>query len=349
MRNSFSVARRIILQISMDRRTLTLIMLAPLVMITLLWVVINGGLTTPNIALVGEPPAALRQALTENAKILPAPSSKEGLDLVQSQRADALLDYSTTPPELIIDGANPSVTGLVGQVIQRSTTEMMSSNPIMKRIVGNLKPEVRLLHGSLTASAFDFLAPVMMGFVIFFFIFILSGISFLRERVSGTLERIFSTPARPIELTLGYILGFGFFAALQTILIQVFMIEVLKTPAHGSFVAILLVNLSLCLAALSMGSLVSAFAQTEFQVMQFIPIVILPQVLFSGILDLREAPHWVKLLSYIFPLTYGGHALRNLMLRGDALGAVWSDLVIVLGFAFLFLALNTLALRRARS
>ncbi|HUX22392.1 MAG TPA: ABC transporter permease [Spirochaetia bacterium] len=349
MRNALSIARRIILQISMDRRTLALILVAPVVMITLLWVVINGGLTTPNIALVGDPPAALRKALNENAKLIVASSSEEGLALVRSQRADALLDYTSTPPELIIDGANPSVTGLVGQVIQRGTTEMMASNPIMKRIVGNLKPEVKLLHGSLTASAFDFLAPVMMGFVIFFFIFILSGISFLRERVSGTLERIFSTPARPIELSVGYMLGFGFFAALQTVFIQLFMIEVLKTPAHGSFFAILLVNLSLCLAALSMGSLISAFAQSEFQVMQFIPIVILPQVLFSGILDLRQAPHWVRLLSYIFPLTYGGQALRDLMLRGDTLAEVWPNLAIVLGFALLFLALNTLALRKVRS
>ena len=349
MRSALSIARRIITQVAMDRRTLALLIIAPLVMITLLWVVINGGLKRPTIALAGEPPEALRAALADNADLVPVSGSGEGLALVREQHADALLDYTTTPPRLTIDGVDPSVTALVGQVIQRSTSEMMASNPIMQRIVGRLKPEVVLLHGSISESAFDFLAPVMMGFVIFFFIFILSGISFLRERVSGTLERIFATPARPIELSLGYMLGFGFFAALQTVLIQLFMIEVLKTPAHGSFFAILLVNLSLCLAALSMGSLVSAFAQSEFQVMQFIPIVIVPQILFSGILDLRQAPHWVKLLSYIFPLTYGGRALRDLMLRGQELSQVWPDIAIVLGFALLFLILNTLALRRARA
>jgi len=348
MHSAFSIARRIITQIAMDRRTLALLIIAPLVMITLLWVVINGGLKEPTIALVGDPPSALRAALDENAHLVVVSDGSEGLDLVRNQEADALLDYSITPPRLTIDGADPAVTALVGQVIQRSTSEMISANPIMERNVGRLKPEIVLLHGTISESAFDFLAPVMMGFVIFFFIFILSGISFLRERVSGTLERIFATPARPIELSIGYMLGFGFFAALQTILIQLFMIEVLKTPAHGSFFAILLVNLSLCLAALSMGSLVSAFAQTEFQVMQFIPIVIVPQILFSGILDLRQAPHWVKLLSYIFPLTYGGRALRDLMLRGQHLSQVWQDISVVLGFGILFLVLNTLALRRAR-
>ena len=144
-------------------------------------------------------------------------------------------------------------------------------------------------------------------------------------------------------------LGFGFFAVIQTILIQLFVIKVLGSPAHGAFADILIVNLALCLVALSLGSLVSAFAQTEFQVMQFIPIVIVPQILFSGILDLREAPTWLKWLSNIFPLTYGGHALRQLMLRGKTLADVWTDLAVVLGFAVVFVGLNTLALRRAKA
>jgi ABC-2 type transport system permease protein len=97
-----------------------------------------------------------------------------------------------------------------------------------------------------------------------------------------------------------------------------------------------------------MGSFISAFAQNEFQVLQFIPIVIVPQVLFSGILDLRQAPGWVQFLSKIFPLTYGGRALREVMLRGKTLGDVWVELVVVLGFALLFMVLNALSIRRPR-
>jgi ABC-2 type transport system permease protein len=95
-----------------------------------------------------------------------------------------------------------------------------------------------------------------------------------------------------------------------------------------------------------MGSFISAFAQNEFQVLQFIPIVIVPQVLFSGILDLRQAPGWVQALSKIFPLTYAGRALRDVMLRGKSLGDVWVELVVVLGFAALFITLNALSIRR---
>jgi ABC-2 type transport system permease protein len=143
-------------------------------------------------------------------------------------------------------------------------------------------------------------------------------------------------------------LGFGFFAALETLVIQLFMIWVLGIPALAPFGEILVVNLALCLVALSLGCFVSAFARNEFQVMQFIPIVIVPQVLFAGILDLRQSPLWVRLLSRVFPLTYGGDALREMMLRGKSLFAVWPDLAAVLGFAAVFVALNALSIRRAR-
>jgi ABC-2 type transport system permease protein len=349
VRNAFSIARRIITQIGMDKRSLALLLLAPLAMITLLWVVINGGLTTPTIAVAGDPPAAFRTELEKNAKVIDAASTEEGITLVKEQKADALLDYSSSPPKLTLDGADASVSAVVGRVIQKSSLGFISSNTLLQTMVGNMQPTTELLHGSQNGTAFEFIAPVMMGFVIFFFIFILSAISFLRERTTGTLARMLVTPATPMQIVAGYMLGFGFFAALQTIAIQLFTIWVLGIPAVGSFLEILIVNLALCLVALSMGSFISAFAQNEFQVMQFIPIAIVPQVLFAGILDLRQAPGWVQLLSRIFPLTYGGHALREMMLRGKSLGALWVDLVVVLGFAALFVVLNALSIRRVRA
>ncbi|HET6487501.1 MAG TPA: ABC transporter permease [Spirochaetia bacterium] len=349
MRNALSVARRIITQVAMDRRTLALALLAPLGVITLLWFVINGGLTRPTIALLGSPPSQLRQALEDKAAIVDVATAQDGEDLVKAEKADALLDFSSTPPALTLDGADPSVTAVVAQVVQRSSMQFLSEVPLLRGIMGNTQPSITLLHGRTDSTPFEFIAPVMMGFVIFFFIFILSAISFLRERTSGTLERILATPATPMELVCGYILGFGFFAALETVLIQVFTIWVLGIPATGSFLAILAMNLALCLVALSMGTFVSAFAATEFQVLQFIPIVIIPQVLFSGILDLRQAPGWVRFLSRLFPLTYGGHALRELMLRGKPLGSLWVDLVVVLGFAGLFVGLNAASVRRVKA
>jgi ABC-2 type transport system permease protein len=349
VRNILSIARRIITQLRNDRRSLAMLLVAPLLMITLFWVVINGGLNTPTIAIAGEMPNGFADVLGRNATVMEAADSAAGMDLVRSGKADAFLDYTKSPPVMTVDGADPSVTAVVSRAVQKTAFSVLGGNMIIGSMIRTMQPKVELLHGSEESSAFDFIAPVMMGFIIFFFIFILSAISFLRERTTGTLSRILVTPATPTQLVLGYMLGFGFFAALQTVLIQLFTIWVLGIPAVGSFIEILVMNLALCLVALSMASLLSAFAQNEFQVMQFIPIVIVPQILFAGILDLRQAPGWVQALGKIFPLTYGGHALRELMLRGKSLGDVWLDLLIVLGFAALFMTLNALSLRRSRS
>jgi ABC-2 type transport system permease protein len=187
-----------------------------------------------------------------------------------------------------------------------------------------------------------------MGYFIFFFIFIVAGISFLRERISGTLERILATPLKRSEIVLGYFLGFGLFVAAQTVLLQVFIIYVLDVPMEGSFLSILFLNLLLATVALSLGLFLSAYAGNEFQLFQFIPLVIVPQALFSGIFDLSESPRWVELLSKIFPLTYAAGPLGDIMLRGASMKDVLQEILILLGFALVFLYLNTLALKKYR-
>jgi ABC-2 type transport system permease protein len=116
----------------------------------------------------------------------------------------------------------------------------------------------------------------------------------------------------------------------------------------GSFWAVLVINLVLASGSLALGTLLSAFARNEFQLFQFIPIVIVPQIMFSGIFDLRNARTWAKILSKIFPMTYGAEALRDVMLRGKTLIDVKYDLLVLIGYALLFLILNTLALKKYR-
>ena len=104
-------------------------------------------------------------------------------------------------------------------------------------------------------GAFDSMAPILMGFFIFFFVFLIAGIAFLRERISGTLDRILATPLKRWEIVLGYFLGFGMFVALQTIILQVFSIYVLNVPMAGSFWAVLVINLVLAGGSLALGTL----------------------------------------------------------------------------------------------
>lgn len=356
MPRMFSIAKRIILQMLMDKRSLALLIVAPIAMLALLWVVINAGTQTPTLAVYGIS-ETLQTELSKDATLTNAASVNEVYSLVKALKADAAVYCSNDSDQLIIalDGADPSISSLVIAKFQKASARLAEKNletipepmvSMVRQKMTQIKPDITFLHGSADSSAFDFLAPVMMGFIIFFFIFILSGISFLRERMSGTLERMLVSPVNRLDVVMGYMLGFGFFAVIQTVLIQVFILYVLNIPTAGSFWEILLVNLALCLTALSLGGLCSTMARTEFQILQFIPIVIVPQMVFSGILDLREAPNWVHWLSNIFPLTYAGKALRQIMIRGGGILDVMPDFLVVVGFMVIFIVLNTLALKR---
>jgi ABC-2 type transport system permease protein len=205
------------------------------------------------------------------------------------------------------------------------------------------------LHGTGDLTSFELIAPLMMGFFIFFFVFILAGVSFLRERISGTLERLLATPIRRYEIVLGYFLGFGVFVYLQTLLIQEFMLHILNIPLKGDFLLVTLINLLLAAGSLALGTLLSAFASSELQLFQFIPIVIVPQILFCGLFSLRDASKWVQLLSKVFPLTYAADALTNVAIRGLGFMTVLPDLLMLFGYMVLFLMLNTMALKKYRS
>ena len=123
-----------------------------------------------------------------------------------------------------------------------------------KNDVSIMKPEVNYLHGSKDFTMFDGLGPVLIGFFTFFFVFILSGVSFVRERLSGTLERLLSTPVRRWEIVAGYIIGFGIFAFIQSIIIVSFSVYILDLYVAGSIWLTLLITCMLSLTALTLGT-----------------------------------------------------------------------------------------------
>jgi len=177
----------------------------------------------------------------------------------------------------------------------------------------------------------------------------LAGVAFLRERTTGTLERLLATPIRRQEIVAGYLLGFGVFTLLQAALIAWYSIGVLGLYMTGSIWLVLLVNLLLTLTALTLGTLLSTFASSEFQIIQFIPIVIVPQVFFSGLFNMESMDPWLQKLSYIMPLFYGADAMRGIMIRGESFGDIQLDIYVLIGFSAAFALLNILALKKQRS
>jgi ABC-2 type transport system permease protein len=189
--------------------------------------------------------------------------------------------------------------------------------------------------------------PAVLGLVVFFFAFILGAISFLRERMQGTFEKLMVSPLSRIEMISGYILGFSLFAVIQSATTLMVVVFAFGVPMRGNPLLAFIIVLFLAAGALVLGSFLSNFARSEFQVVQFIPIVIIPQIVLCGVFwPLQSVPDFLRPLSYILPLTYSSEALREVMLKGASLFQILPDLLFLSGFIVLMFIAATLMLQR---
>ena len=193
----------------------------------------------------------------------------------------------------------------------------------------------------------DYVAPALLVTLAFFFGFLLTGISFLRERSQGTLERLMASPLSRLDIVVGYLCGFFIFALAQTLIILLFTIYVLKVNYHGDLWQIFVFQIVVIVGAVNLGIFISTFARNEFQMVQFIPLIILPQVFLSGLLwPVSQMPDYLQWLSAALPLTYAVEGLRDIMLQGKSLIDVGVDLAVLVGFAVLTSILAAVTLRR---
>jgi ABC-2 type transport system permease protein len=259
----------------------------------------------------------------------------EGVRQLRDGEVDAVVWLDGTTLHIQIEGADPLESGSIGGAIQKALTEAVTAgNPVLTG------PTIAIeqLYGGADYSILDYLAPVLIAFFAFFFIFLLSAVSFLRERTTGTLERLMATPLRRGELVLGYLAGFSFFALLQAILILVFTVFVLQVRYRGNLATIFIVEAVLVVGAVSLGLLVSAAARNELQAVQFVPLVLLPQVFLSGLLiPVDQLPQYLGPISALLPLTYANEALRSVMIKGYGLSdpLVLRDIGILTAFGLL--------------
>jgi ABC-2 type transport system permease protein len=336
---------RIVRQFIHDKRTMALLIAAPLLVLSLMYLVFNGDTYQPKLGTL-QIPASLSQTLSNNHAIVTAFSTSDEAEAALGDREiDAIIQLDGTFPHVKLEGSDPAKNRSVMMLIQKA---MQEQAPALNQAAKPPTPVFDYLHGSADMSAFDNFGPVLIGLFAFFFVFLIAGVSFLKERTSGTLERLLATPLRRWEIVVGYMAGFGIFTSLQAVLIAGYTIGVLGSLMVGSFWYVLLIMLLLSITALSFGTFLSAFANTEFQMIQFIPLVIVPQVFFSGLFDLDSMSPWLSWLSYITPLKYGADALRNIMIRGEGWGSIAFDVYLLLALSLLFMAANVLALRKHR-
>jgi ABC-2 type transport system permease protein len=196
----------------------------------------------------------------------------------------------------------------------------------------------------------DVTLPAMLATLILFFGFLLSGISFLRERSQGTRERLMASPVSRMDILGGYLLGFLLFAMVQTLILFFYSVYVLKVDFHGDLWQIIIFQLLIGILSVSLGIFISAFAKNEFQMVQFIPLIIVPQVFVCGLIfPVNSMPDYLQWLAKFLPLTYAVDGIRALMLQGKDLINIGKEVGVLVAYAIGLLILAGISLRRGHS
>jgi ABC transporter DrrB family efflux protein len=202
-----------------------------------------------------------------------------------------------------------------------------------------------VLHGS--PGSFDAIGGPMVGLFPLTLMFLVTSITMLRERTTGTLERLMTLPLAKLDLLLGYGLAFALVAAVQATIVAAVAFGVLGVEAAGSTVAVILLAIANATLGMSLGLFASAFARTEFQAVQFMPAFVFPQFLLCGLFEPRdEMAPILEAISWAMPMTYAFDALQRVTVEGALGGDGAIDVVVTLAVTLLALVLAATTLRR---
>lgn len=194
---------------------------------------------------------------------------------------------------------------------------------------------------------FDRVGLMMLAIFPFVVMFLVTSITMLRERTTGTLERLLTTPIHKADLLFGYGLAFSLMASAQAAVATAVAYFVFDLDIEGSGGLVILIAVINAVLGVALGLLCSAFARTEFQAVQFMPVVVVPQILLCGLFVAREEmADWLEAISNAMPLTYAVDALQDTAAHAEPTSDFWIDLLVVSGCVVVVLVLASLTLRR---
>lgn len=337
------LAKRVIRQTVNDKRSVMLILVAPLLILTLVYFLLGDSDYVATVAIDPDAvPAPLIDALEQQELELvdiTADEADQALNyLQQHEDVDAVLRF----PE------NAAMDITLYEPSTKGATAMSEIQEAMAAINPSAEVEVRYVYGTQDQTLFDSLGYVFLALFSFFFVFIISAMALVRERSRGTLERLMMTPIRRGEVIAGYTLGYSVFAVIQAIIIVLYAVFVLQLSNEGNIAWVLLTMVLLAVTAVSFGATISIVAGSELQVVQLIPFTIIPQVFFSGLIPLDLIPYHLGNLSYIMPIYYGAAAIKGVMVYGDGFSEIWGHLAGLAIYALVLYIINTQALKKFR-
>ncbi|TMD94372.1 MAG: ABC transporter permease [Chloroflexi bacterium] len=356
-----AITRRLLQGFRRDRRTVALLFVAPIVILGLLGYLMRGSSNLPNVGIASQDSGPLGALVASSLK---SSSHIHAVDINASDGDAKLKDGSivayilfpadftrqaqsgSVAPDVHLEGSQPGEDSPVLQALQESMISLASQ--VAGRSV-NFQPRVHHLYGGRNYDTLDYFGAAFVGLVVFFLVFVITIVSFLNERSQGTLERLMASPLRRGEIVLGYMLGFTVLALIQSAEVLVFALAVLKIHNQGNVLLIFGMEALMAIAAVNLGIFLSMFARSEFQAVQFIPLVVVPQVLLSGIIfPVSIEPTALQWLSDILPLTYAVNGMRDIMVKGADLtsSGLQLDAAVVAGFCILLIVAGTATLRR---
>ena len=375
-RRVVALFRRVVSEIRRDRPSLALLFIAPIVITGLVTFILRES-QAPQVTAVVVNLAGTRGQLVGSA--LGAALREGGAtvsDVADEAAARAAIGDKAASVGIVIGtdaatGSSLTITAITNGLDPSGEASQVSA--VGRAVVaaassasGTAVPVIRhtTVYGTPTNDPITTFAPAIVGFFAYFFVYILTGVSFLRERTGGTLERLLATPVTRGEVVIGYTLGFGLFATIQVAVLMLWALGSLHVPAlgplppfsiglgvavNGSPLLAFVVVVLLAVGAVSLGIFLSTFARTELQIIQFIPIVLAPQFLLSGVLfPVSSLPAILQPVVAIMPLNYAVDGLRQVFIRGADLGvpALQLDLAVLAVVAAFFATIAALTIRR---
>lgn len=370
-----AVTKRIFSDMRNDRRTIGLILFAPILAMTVFGLAFSGDVEDVNIIVVNHDegfrdPGGNFTSLSDEiisdmdnktVNIQYMDNEDEALNKVKNGDAYAIIIFPVDFTEDVfksVGSSNSSQTNItiradesivnvknaIYGTLTDALTTTMDDNGFKSPININEDP----VYGK-DAEFIDFFVPGIMAFVVYLLTTLLTLLSFVGERVSGTLERILATPVTEGEIVAGYGIAFSIVGTIQATILLIVGILAFDIIIVGNVLLAFLAIALLAIVCQSLGILLSSLANRVEQAIQFIPFVVLPAFLLSGIFWPIEAiPQWLRPLSYLVPPTYAVDASRAVMLKGWGLDMIWIDIVALILFAIVFLAIAIWSLKRKK-
>ncbi|MEQ9713914.1 MAG: ABC transporter permease [Candidatus Asgardarchaeum sp.] len=261
---------------------------------------------------------------------------------IPSNFTKSLLLRNGSVTEIFINGIERDEVSVALKSIQNAISDSISE--ILN--ISSYEITKNYIYGSEDLLMIDLIGPSVMGFISMFFAFIISGVFFLRERLQGTLERMLASPLMKTEIIFGYLIAFLIVATIQSTLV-VLTIIFFSTRIISSLLFIYILVLLCTMGSVSLAIFISSFMKTELQVIQMIPIYIVPQIFLSGMfISLRVLPEVLVPIAYVFPLTYYVSAAKAIAFMNASLTDVWLELSVLIGYFILGLILSIKGFRK---